>query len=95
MALPQERRSALEYQFYGVQAVHIHQNHPNYTNSVLGQYQTTSCSIPPFWFGDNCSCQYLVLLQGFAIAQAWYFVLRDTITPAYHSMNPCPHVALS
>jgi hypothetical protein len=48
MGLPQQRRSALEYQFNGVQAVHIHQNHPYYANPVLGQYQMMSCSIAPF-----------------------------------------------
>jgi hypothetical protein len=47
------------------------------------------------WFGDHGSCEYLVLPQDFAIAQAWKLVLRDTTKPAYHSKNPWPHVAWS
>ena len=48
-----------------------------------------------FWSGDHGSCDYLVLLQGFAITRAWYYVLRDTTKPTYHSMNPWHQVVLS
>ena len=48
-----------------------------------------------FRSGDHGSCYYLVLLQGFAITRAWYYVLRDTTIPAYHSKNPRQQVVLS
>jgi hypothetical protein len=48
-----------------------------------------------FRSGDHGSCNYLVLSQGFAITRAWYYVLRDTTIPAYHSKNPRQQVVLS
>ena len=48
-----------------------------------------------FWWGDHGSCNHLVLSQDFAIARAWYSVLRDTTKPAYHSKNPWQQVVLS
>jgi hypothetical protein len=51
-----------------------------HTWSVSGNVMS-HCTI---WFGDHGFCQYLVLLQDFAIAQAWYVVLRDTTKSAYN-----------
>ncbi len=45
MALPRERRWALEQWYYGGHAVRVHQYcHPYYANPVLGQYWMMSCS---------------------------------------------------
>ena len=64
-----------------------------YTNIVT---PTTQSHVPSiFWFSDHGSCTLLVLLQDFAITRAWYYVLRNTTKPAYHSKNPWLHIVLS
>ena len=96
LALPWERRSALEQQISGVQAVCVAPiSSPllrkSCTWSVLDDVMFPSL----FWWGDHGSCNHLVLLQDFAITRAWYSVLRDTTKPAYHSKNPWQQVVLS
>ncbi len=48
LALPWEKRSALEHQFYGVQAVCVHHHHPYYAKPVPCQYQSLLSTIGPF-----------------------------------------------
>jgi hypothetical protein len=70
LALPWERRSALEQQFHGVRLcayTYITPITQTFSWSAFDNVMLNCTS----WFGNHGSCQYLVLPQDFAIARAW------------------------
>ena len=94
LALPWERRSALEHLFYGVQPLCLTIITPTTHNLYLVRIGQSLVPLHfsvwwPWLFKVSC------LETRFCHYRAWYFVLRDTTKPTYHSKNPRQQVVLS